>query len=360
MGTEELRSQRLITPTTKVRRLGYFTALCSAAKGERPFSIFSQEILKQKDELHLKLNEYCKSLPVRRRGNYVITGEITGEDSLNRYYSTALEMGLLEAIGNTVFLSKRGQILVALPKKGNSFDLTIPEIHFLYRIILQEDYDYQRSLLKIVLSGKHYQREDLIFRQTVRSTWLKKESMAASLDRLQELNILRKSLSEISRWKSPERYYHENIKATRLEWLLDLKLLNYWNMPKNRITIEPKIDLFFRNTEADYSSNFYECFKGHFKLQAVSWQTLSKEQKDVIMQSLLAESMNLFGSEDRLGKISANQFFEYSASKLIGEAILVNIKNFERDLIDFLARGKASYRYVKIVSDVDAGYISRT
>jgi hypothetical protein len=360
METEELQPQRLTSPTTKVRRLGYFIVFCKTIEKELLFSLFSQKVFTQKEELHLKLDEYCRSLPVRRHGNYVITGEITKKDSLDRYYSTALEMGLLEKIGNTILLSKRGQIFVALPAKNNPFDLTIPQIHFFLRTILRKDYDYQRSLLNIILSGKHYQREDRIFRQKVKSIWLNKENKAASLDRMQELNILRKSLSDISRWENPERYYHENIRATRLEWLLDLKLLEYWNIPMNRITIEPKIDVFFHNTEAQYTNNFYECFKKHFKVPVVHWQTLSQNQKEVLIESLLDESMSLFGSEDRLGKISANQFFEYSTSKLVGEGILISTLDLERNLIDFLATRRAAYRYVKIISDVDAGYISRT
>jgi hypothetical protein len=70
--------------------------------------------------------------------------------------------------------------------------------------------------------------------------------------------------------------------------------------------------------------------------------------------------MKLFGSEDHLNKISANQFFEYSTSKMIGEGILSDVEDLEKDLVNLLASQQTPYRFVKIISDVDTGYISRT
>lgn len=359
MQITRLEPQRLTSPNTKVRRLGYFTIFCSIVKNQLSFPSFSQKVLSRKDDLHLMLKEYCKSLHVRRRGNYKITGEITQEDAFQRYYHTALELGLLEALRKSVLLSKRGQILVSLPANKNPFDLSISQVHFLLRIIFEKDYDYQRALVDVV--RKSYKKEGwIVFRQRIRDIWLEKEKRAASLGKVHHMNILRKSLEEIFEWKSPKRYYNENIRAPRFEWLLDLKLVDFWNVIKNRIIINPKIDLFFQNNLDIYSNTFYECFRESFKNATIDWRILGPDRKNAWIEVLLTESMNLFGPEGRLGEISANQFFEYSTSKLISEGIICNIGYLERDLITFLARGKAPYRYVKIISDVDMGYISKT
>lgn len=359
MKGEELKPQRLFTPTTKVRRLGYFVIFCSIIKNEMSFSLFAEQILKRKEILHSELSRYCRSLPAKRRGNDAITGEITGEDSLNRYYLTASEMGLLEKIGNTVFLTKRGQILASLSSKNNPFDLTIPQIHFLLRVILEKDSDYQRPLINIILDGKTFKQEDRVFQEAVEDVWLKKKDKAASLDKMKEFDSLRKSLEDLLGWESPRRYYFENIRATRLEWLLDLKLLKYWNISKNRILIEPKFAEFFKGTGEQYSRKFHYCFEELLKTQIVDWRTLSESEKNVWLRSLLDEAMKLFSSEEYMNKISADQFFEYSTSKMIGEGILIDTEDLEKDIVRLLASQRAPYRFVRIVSDVDTGYISR-
>jgi hypothetical protein len=70
--------------------------------------------------------------------------------------------------------------------------------------------------------------------------------------------------------------------------------------------------------------------------------------------------MKIFETGSAIGKISADEFFEYALGFLIQtESVVAALADLEADLINFVRSGRLNYRYVQAVSPADKGYITR-
>jgi len=233
---------------------------------------------------------------------------------------------------------------------------------------LKADYDYLRiiyDLGRLSSEQRDHNKEWKVFQRGVKQQFVNKINVTSNP---RDVVALQDSLRNLESWsKNPERFYRENIKATRLEWLLDLKLLTNWNQEQESYYFRPNASLFFEeSTLSDhwlnnvYPCRFYQCFKSLFKREAKKWEKLSASLRRQLLNKFLFKGLNLFSPSSALPKISAGQFFEYSIATLLSEhCIIVNYESFEKDLVKYVTIEKSPYRFVKMISADDIGYIVR-
>lgn len=342
---------RLSSPTTKVRRLGYLIELTKILKrGPIPARLLPYKVVEQAKENRKYLESYSSRLPVQRRKNDPVVGEITTLDAAKRYINSVREMGLIVQIANEWENTKIGNVIGALPSTPNVFELSLEQIFLLLRILLTTDYAYIKAIFEIIKEGQKVEDEAGIFQRKITAAFSAKFE-----------NIKR----EILGWEKPHEYYMENIKAPRLEWLLDLKIVVRWNQKLEYVQFRPNFDVFFRGDILDntwlnerYPSAFYTCFKDLFHKPVSDWSEIQPSRKEELLGFLLEQSLERFKPIKQINKISADQFFIFSSCRLVTEfGILSSYSELEEDLLESSASGKLPYRYVRMVSEADRGYI---
>ena len=359
-----LEPQRLTSPTVKVRRLGYLVSIPSMIQDrEVPIEILKRNVLNWAKQNRTFFEHYSLELPVARAKRRLLTGEIKTLGAAGRYIKTCEELGFIVKVRG-FRTSKKGKAISALSAKKNPFRLSIGQIFLVLKSLLEKDYDSLSVLVKI-LGVSERDRIDL-FRQKVQTRLYRKIEKATEMNRLYLVDLLRKRAEQMRTWKKPKRYYLENIEAPRIEWMLDLKFIKHWNQRINSFDIKENVQRFFEKEIIDYEwledgfpSVFVDFYAGLLKEKVKYWNNLNREERLDLLNKLLEESMKLFRTEAEIGKISANEFFEYSLASLIQNQSIVAtpISEFEEDLIDYTKIGRLRYRYVKTVSPADRGYI---
>jgi len=358
--------QRLTSPTVKVRRLGYIVALTKILKRKSiPNLILPDVICRWSHENVHSLSSYCSGLPVVRKLEQPIVGEITTNDSANRYVNTAREMGFVTRIVQEWQNTKMGNVLEALPGTSNPFVLSLEQTFLLLKQLLVKDYDYLKTISEITRERMKISGEVICFMHKTKSLLSAKYKNAMNMP---SKKALKDAIREISGWRKPEEYYAENIKAPRLEWLVDLKLISKWHQRINYVGYREGAETIFQNEvlnptqfENDYPRRFYSCYKGLFKKPVEEWNALSIDEKRDKLSVLLEKSVKTFKPLEALDKVSADQFFTFATCLLLTEdSTLSSLEEIERDLINFTRKGELPYRYVRMISDVDRGYIVRT
>jgi hypothetical protein len=177
-----------------------------------------------------------------------------------------------------------------------------------------------------------------------------------------EIRQWRRFRESIDGWEDPERYFSEQVKAPRLEWLVDLGLVTRWNQVANYFALRPGLSNFFLEPNPDdkyfddtYSSLFYNCFKDELP-PAERWDDVSPAHRSKLLRKQLDYAMIVFKSGS-IDKISASQFLRFGVCKLLAEnGIIASISQLEKTLIDLTSQS-SNFRYVRMISDVDLGYI---
>lgn len=360
-----LEAQRLTSPTVKVRRLGYLASIPSLAQsGAMSLGTIKRHILEwsKKKKNYVFFVHYSLQLPVVRRKKKKLVGEITTLGAAGRYLGTAEELGLI-AKTRYVRSSKLGNVLSALSTQGNPFELTLGQSLLLLRLLLERDYDSLRTLYYILMRKE--KDEIGFFQREIQKRLYQKIEIAKKMNRLYLVDSLKKSIGDVKNWRSADRYYPENIRAPRLEWMLDLKFLTYWNQRSKTFVLRDNVQKFFEKDiisnewlQEEYPHKFSEFYsvllKGTFK----KWKDISVEERLKLVKSLLVKGTQLFKTNLTLGRISADQFFDYSLAALIqNKYVVASFSEFERDLMEFMTSKKLNYRYVQTVSKADRGYI---
>ncbi len=160
-------------------------------------------------------------------------------------------------------------------------------------------------------------------------------------------------------WDVPDRYFKEIVKGPRLEWLLDSNAIEHWNMKNNSISFIGDIDQLFNSNETNFSMIFAHYRKKATKKPVIYWSDFSTDERTIIIDSLLVKAFEIFKTNDALPKISVNQFLEYCMAVLSEQRIVCEISEFDHSLEEYVQSITPSYRYVKINSEVDRGYISK-
>lgn len=360
-----LEPQRLTSPTVKVRRLGYLVAIPSIVNDrEIPIRMLKKQLLDWAKENGKFFMHYSLSLPVTRRRRKLLAGEIKTIGAASRYIKTCEELGLIVRMKGFK-ISKIGKAVSALPISRNPFELRLGHLFVILKLLLEKDYDSLRTLLKI-LTGEEKDEVDF-FRKEIQRRFYEKVEKATRMNKLYLVDELKTKIRLVGNWKSPHRYYHENIKAPRLEWMLDLKFLKYWNQRNDAIDLQNNVRKIFQKDmigykwlQDEFPYFFADFYSDLFKKKMVYWSDLSQNERLELLSSLMSKSMEIFETGPQLEKISASEFFEYSLAFLVqNRSIVTSLSRFENDLIKFIESGELKYRYVQTVSAADRGYIVR-
>lgn len=353
-----LLPQRLVTPTVKVRRLGYFCQLTKILRKYKtaPFALIIKDIEKWSVENKEFLKAYDEEIPSPRRrdsnGEIIPVGEIipsVKHEDAKRYIRTANEIGLITNVGTRWFNTKRGNSLAETTYGENPFDITLHQKGLFLKYLLLEDYDYILTISKM----KNYRGEEaqIEFRKNVKNRLkIKMES---------ESNIvhLKKVHDDLDKWKKdPKKYFDESINATRIEWFWDLKALDWDDKNKkykfkedfnNSFLIQYPLTENLINNE--YYANFYNFYKEFFKSNEIKyWENIPEKNKTRLLSSYLDECHRLFGSVG-YWKISALQFFEYTCQALLFDKnIISGFEVLENSLLEKTKSGEIPHRYRKI------------
>lgn len=94
--------------------------------------------------------------------------------------------------------------------------------------------------------------------------------------------------------------YFDHVKASRLEWLADLKILKFWDQRKNIWFLNEGAELLFKNNFISekwlkdvYPSIFYNCYKKFLSKGLLYWKNLSDYNKRELLNELLDEFIML-------------------------------------------------------------------
>jgi len=347
----------------KVRRLGYIVALTNLVWHRQiPLPVLVKEIERWSDENEHHLADFCKKLPVVRRRGIPITGQLKKDDSARRYIAAAEEMGFLTRVTGGYQNTKAGEVLSSLPREENPFKLTLSQKHLIFKHLLVRDHDYLVSLLAAVIAqseGEEWSR----FQTGVMQIWKKKVRMAKSQS---EYLALHDAFDTIRSWKrNPKRHYHEDIKATRIEWLLDLGLAKHWNQTNNSVDLRQCVkallakDLLDSNwIENNYTEEFSRCYDSARDVSRLAWSQYPPSSQDTMMIEILREAVTRFRPLESLFKISADQFFDFADSVLLDRKRVVASYHELRSSLASLSESKTTpFKYVETVAPADSGYI---
>jgi hypothetical protein len=314
------------------------------------------------------LEKHCETLPVERKKPTKNPGSIRNDEGARRYVNVAKELGLLVQVARQWQNSKIGNVLRVLPAEENPFNLSLSQVFVLLKIILKKDYDYLKTVFdmsKLTFKLEAEENEWKVFQNRVKERFLDKTRATRSSKSVADLqNSMRRLLS----WtKNPEKFYRESIKAPRLEWLMDLRLLENWDQKHEKCTFREDGYMLFEPTFLSeqwlnnaYPSQFYASFNSLFARTPDRWEAISVRHKEELLQSFLDDSLTLFEPSDALPKISASQFFEYCTTMLLCKHLIIcNYQSLEKDLAKYVTSGKSRYRFVKMISGDDLGYIVR-
>ncbi|HUK50034.1 MAG TPA: hypothetical protein VLV18_03270, partial [Terriglobales bacterium] len=241
--------RRLVSPTSKVRRLGYFVGLCKFfTTGGRPASgnLATTLLHWAKDNAHF-LETYSEDLPVNRKQGSHVVGAISSKKGADRYLDTAKEMDLVTLLGRQWQTTKTGHLLNVVPASPNPFGLSAAQRFILFDVIRNFDYLYLRTLVRLILEQDPL-TDPLLFKKELISQVNEIAKTATTSEELIDCNNVRRN---IENWKDLDRYFKEQIKGPRLEWLVDLGLLTRWNQRANYITLRKGVANFFSRPDAD-------------------------------------------------------------------------------------------------------------
>ena len=355
--------QRLTASSVKVRRLGYIVALTRLlAYRNVPRHILIREFVRWSIKNEGELRDYSRILPVVRRKGVSVTGEVSTDNAAGRYIACIEQMGFITHAEQVFRNSKLGDVLAVLPTEENPFKLSIAQRHLMLKRLIVTDYDYLGALIGTLTIKRGEEWE--LFREKVNTLWKRKIDLALN-ENLDHVIRLRNAIATTQNWKKdPRRFYSENIKATRLEWLVDLRLLRRWNQKANSIILRNGSCKILQRgligpdwVRRSYTSEFARCYSNSMVQPIMNWLELSEQRRRETLSMLLAESMNLFRPFKTVNKISANQFLEYSSSKLLESGIVASSYDLDIELVRLSEIRDWPYRYTKIISPVDRGFI---
>jgi len=320
---------------------------------EKPFSgiTLQNRILEKNAENRILLEQACRELRVRRRTAELVTGEINKEDAFRRYLRTAIELGLMKEVSGRLYNTKRGEILSALSNNSNPFKLNLAQSHLLLMIFLEKDYDYISSVVRC--SIKNGKNEYKNFFDSVVKIWKEKRERL-NLKNANAYDALKTAID--TKWKNQRSYYREVIRASRLEWLLDLKVIEYWNIKTNRVIFRENIENLLGKEIFSYS--FVTYMQSLVKGSITYWKEIPLQKRNKLVERIMKRSFSLFKTSDTIPKISANQLLEYGLSILAESGIICKIDELDDALKQFTLSNLDRYRYVTIISNADRGYIS--
>lgn len=233
----------ILNTNTKARRLGYFKLIASLlSRGEK----ISANYIFKKFENYSR--EFIDQLERYKNTKGLIQETKTGI-SARPYIMLAKELGFLNIINNVYSIGKQFKVYLILANEiksenKNIFILSKLDKLFFLESILTNDFLYVTSIIEIIYVKKETNYSELIkdFQKYV----LKKlDEFATRLAQNNDIKAERKIKAisnRIKKWEKPEVYL-EHVLMPRLNWLLDLELIEM--DPDLNIKINSKGTKFF-------------------------------------------------------------------------------------------------------------------
>lgn len=309
---------------TKTRRLAYLTTVVSCLRRE---SLSLQRLL-------TVLGNWNKDHSNSLQHYYIQTGELTftkQHSAISHYLDLAVKLGIVTSLAGVYRNTRTGLVLGTLVEQSratsNPFFLTTAERLFYAYLILKNDADI---LLTIV--GRISKQPDITLSE------LQDDFQNDFLDRLERKvklcrdELVRRQLldriSQVNReWKNPKKYA-EHIVPPRLNWLLDLLLLDVEKFKKHQYSFSEGGQLLFSAlaTSHDLSDVTDDWVDADFwKLAAkifnkrkswITWQRMSDPKRRDVLGGLLSDTFKTF-RYTFVPKVSASQALLYLSIRLI-------------------------------------------
>lgn len=290
------------------------------------------------------------------------TGKITTKNAFKRYLNLALDLGLITIIEKKLLNTVDGIILSKLNFKNEGpYSLSSSLKIFFFIKILEKDFDYMKIINKL---DKNNDITSSNFVKELENQFLSQEITKEKQDTLQR----------IKSWKSPQRYFRENIFAPRKSWLIDLDIISSrhtrgrqgFHYIDNRDVLLDKMltndytELIFY-LKNDFFNTLSTFLKNKNKLG--SFKSFTRVKKRITVVKYLNDAFRIFQVKNRLSsKIFLNYFPIYS---LCTEKVILEQNELEKELFTLSTQENSIYRY-RPVAEIskngfltDAGYITR-
>jgi len=225
-----LETLKYITVKTQVRRLKYLSiALKLLSHTGLQKQILSELLLKWSKDNHNSFKDYSSP-----------TGEITlsngkvFSNSLTAYYHALRELSMILEQGNFVLPTKSGEILIILLEQineylnhpiENTYTLNNIEKSFFICILLEFDYDIIILILQMVKLFPKHKLE--FYLGLFQNMYIERLTKKLGYSKVVDASNILETRKRINSWRSPKRYSEELV-PPRLNWLIDLKLLNHF------------------------------------------------------------------------------------------------------------------------------------
>lgn len=340
MSFANLAYRALESTNTQTRRLAYITIFISTlSKGSLPEKVLLSRIARWSHENQENLSRYWTQT------GYVNSNRRNSAGA--RYLELARNLGLITPISGEYRLTRVGLALNALKKEHQDtpFVLTNAERLFYMYLLLEKDADVLLTILDRIRSQPDIRLSSL--QKTYQQDFIERLNLKGRLvqdERLKKELLDRRMRIELN-WKKKARYV-EHIVPPRLNWLLDLGLLDtkvfqhhqyhLTDCGVNFIRELPRYENNFYDIDDEWlSSNFWSITPSNLlKIQNLRpWKNLYEEERSKICKNLLREAISVF-QYSSVPKISLTQVLFYMTIKMITKnSILVSFSDLKKWLL---------------------------
>lgn len=350
---------RILSTNIKTRRLGYL----------RPIIEFlDQNYLLARGSLVRKLENWAQENNTYLKRYANSSGEITKTVSHNaaiRYLNLAKNLDFITKSGERYGITKYGRAIVNLPKeKRNPFELNLFGICTFLRRILLKDSDALIPLFELLNLDANKQAEILReYKEKFLNRLKSKEKICKDLS---EKIHFRGRIDKIERWTNEQKYL-ENLVPPRLNWLIDLKIVDWKKYKENLtyklnstgsrmfsgfLTSDGIIDINKEWCENGYYSVFYEAYREKLSKKGKKLKSFTDNERKKIVNSCITEAFSLFKSK-WMPRLTVSTFLEYTCTKLlITNGIICHFRDLKTELKEISASGeKFVYRWIPSKDD---------
>lgn len=219
-------SLEIVNTNTKVRRIGYLKALADFLTDQKKIS---------SNFINIKFEEFClqyqNDLSLYKNDKGLIKKTLKGT-SAKPYITLANEFDFLNLLNSNYSAGKLFKVYIQVRKKLNERELNIFQLSrfdeaFFLECIFKHDLLYISCLLELVGSNSECSYTSLVEQfqnEVVKKLGEIKEKLRTIAGGENVLKRTSQLMERILNWKEPEVYL-EHVIMPRLNWLLDLELL---------------------------------------------------------------------------------------------------------------------------------------
>lgn len=323
-----LNSIKMLTTQTKVRRLSYIKMILTlfSKSNYYPDNLFNKKIELEAKKYNEYLLEYTNTkglIDITKSGN-----------SSKPYIEISLSLKLLYSQNNRYQLSKYGKIFNVLSNEieelsDNYFSLSKYEKSFFLFFIMQNDNLYLWALIDLIyiLNNKTTIKDiKKVFQEYIVNQlhFTIKHSYISNKEKSKIISLI----NRIKSWKKPQIYL-EHIIEPRVNWLLDLDLLDKDEFLQNNLVLSKEGYSFFNGLNS-YFDIFQEKYTLMDQLRYIDFFSLinemyfisatAVEEDDIeLIENYINESFSLFKTIAP-NRVTASQAILYTCFMMLFKA----------------------------------------